>query len=66
MRGVYRKALFEGGVQERALAEETRSWAKAAGAWPRTAAMLHDIARSWDAEAAREDERARQDQMRYE
>lgn len=65
MRGVVSKAMFEGGKQERALAEEAQRWARAAAGRPRTAAMLHDLARSWDAEANREDERARQDQMRY-
>jgi hypothetical protein len=65
MRGVVSKAMFEGGKQERALAEETRRWARAAAGWPRTAAVLDDLARSWDAEGNREDERARQDQMRY-
>lgn len=66
MRGVVSKAMFEGGTQERALAEEARRWARTAAGWSRTAAMLHELARWWDAEGNREDERASQDQMRYE
>src|SRR5207247_2322107 len=66
MRGVVSKALFEGGGQERTLAEQTRGWASAAAGWPLTAAMLRRIARLWDSEGTREDERARQDQMRRE
>jgi hypothetical protein len=64
MRGVVSKAVYEGGEQERALAEEARGWARAAEGWPRTTAMLHELSRSWDRDAAQEDERARQDQMR--
>jgi hypothetical protein len=66
MRGTVSKAMFEGGAQERALADEARRWARAAAGWPRTQAMLLSLARSWDDMAAREDERARQDAMRYE
>lgn len=66
MRGVVSKAVFEGGGQERALAEQTRGWAATGARWPRTAATLRRIARMWDAEGDREDERARQDQMRRE
>jgi hypothetical protein len=64
MRGVHSKALYEGGKQERGLAEQYHGWARAAGAWPRTAAMLERIAQSWEADAQREDTRAEQDRLR--
>jgi len=66
MRGVYGKSAFEGGKQERALAENARRWAKLAKGHPRTVALLGAIAREWDAMADSEDVRARQDEMRYE
>jgi len=66
MRGVVSKAMFEGGRQERALADEARRWARSSARWPRTAAMLLSVARSWDTAAEREDERARHDEMRFE
>jgi hypothetical protein len=65
MRGVVTKAMFEGGDQERTLAGQARSWAKAAEKWPRTHGMLLRLAESWEAWAAHEDERAKQDGMRY-
>jgi hypothetical protein len=66
MRGVVSKAVFEGGGEERAMAEQARNWATIVARWPRTSAMLRRIARMWDAEGNREDQRARQDQMRRE
>jgi len=66
MRGAFNKAIYEGGKQERGLAEQARSWAKIAEKWPRTHAMLLEIAKDWDAHAEREDQRAKQDEMRYE
>jgi hypothetical protein len=66
MRGVVTKAAFEGGTKELKLAEEARQWARAAQGWPRTASMLLELAQSWEAQAVREDERAKLDQMRYE
>jgi hypothetical protein len=65
MRGVVSKAMFEGGRQERALAAECREWTKKALAYPRTAALLRNLAEVWDREATAEDERARKDQMRF-
>jgi hypothetical protein len=65
MRGVYSKALYEGGVKERELVEQYRTWAKATAGWPRTSAMLEGIAQSYDHDAEREDIRAQQDKMRY-
>ena len=65
MRGVVTKAMFEGGGQERALADQARSWAKAAENWPRTHDMLIRLAEAWQAWAGHEDERAKQDEMKY-
>jgi hypothetical protein len=65
MRGVYSKAFYEGGGQERALSQQHRSWAKSAVDWPRTAAMLERIAQGYDHDAEREDIRAQQDKMRF-
>jgi hypothetical protein len=64
MRGAHGKALYEGGKQESELAKQYRAWANAALAWSRTSALLERIADWWDREAAEEDVRARQDQMR--
>jgi hypothetical protein len=65
-RGVYSKALFEGGVQERELAKKWLNWAEIIGLrWPRTRAMLERIAASWEANAKREDESAEKDRHRF-
>ena len=64
MRGVYGKEIFEGGAQERALAEQNIRWAEIAVLWPRTAALLRAIATSWSREAQREDIEAAQRKLR--
>jgi hypothetical protein len=64
MRGMYSKSLYEGGLQERALAQKNRHWASLCAQWPRTSAMLSRIAQDWDMQAKQEDDRARQDMMR--
>jgi hypothetical protein len=66
MRGAWTKAPYEGGGQERALADQARAWAKASVVHPRTSAMLSTIAAMWESSAEAADVRARQDQMRYE
>ncbi len=66
MRGVYAKALYEGGKQEWALAEEIRGWAQKARKSPRTARLLERIAANWEAEAKREDISAAQMRSRDE
>ncbi len=58
------KAMYEGGGQERAFAAQAADWAKAAIKWPRAYSMLLQISRSWNEDAKREDERARQDEMK--
>jgi hypothetical protein len=58
-RGVTARGMLEGGAQERALAARYRDWASAVRQrWPRTASALDDLARIYDRDAQREDERA--------
>jgi hypothetical protein len=64
MRGVYSKAMYEGGNQEREFASQYRGWAKIAVEWPRTHKLLLAIADDWDADATHEDVRAAQRKMR--
>ena len=64
MRGVHGKPIYEGGEQERALALENVKSAELAAAWPRTSSMLAAIAKSWEADAQREDTEAAQRKMR--
>lgn len=65
-RGVYSKAMFEGGVEERSFAQTWRERAECLGLrWPRTRALFERIAESWDAHAKWEDERAEKDRLRY-
>jgi hypothetical protein len=66
MRGVVTKEMYEGGAQERTLAERARASARATAKWPRTAALWLKLAESLEFDAKREDERARQDEMWYE
>lgn len=66
MRGAFSKAMYEGGGQERAFAAQAADWAKAAIKWPRARLMLLQISRSWNEDAKREDEKARQDEMKFE
>lgn len=62
MRGTYRKALYEGGNQERSLAQQYRSWAAISRVrWPRMARVLEMIAEGWEENARREDQQAEQD-----
>jgi hypothetical protein len=64
MRGVYNKALYEGGDQERALASQYRGWADISRArWPRMARILEIIAEGWEEYARREDAEAEQDKL---
>ncbi|OFV81033.1 MAG: hypothetical protein A2W26_08970 [Acidobacteria bacterium RBG_16_64_8] len=58
-RGVVSKAMFEGGVKERSLAEEyRRSAKKITNRWPRAAAVLRRMADSYESDARREDAEA--------
>ncbi|MBY3258699.1 hypothetical protein HFO09_29765 [Rhizobium laguerreae] len=65
MRGVYSKPLFEGGKQERELAERYGQWRAATGhKYPRTRHLLAKISKRWTADAVEEDDRAARDRMR--
>lgn len=65
-RGVYSKAMFEGGTEERGFAQTWRERAECLGLrWPRTRALFERIAESWDVHAKWEDERAEKDRLRF-
>jgi hypothetical protein len=62
-RGVTSRARFDGGAQERAIAEKYDDYAKAVEAkWPRTAAMLIGIADDYRRQAEQHDRRSRLDE----
>ncbi len=63
-RGAFSKALYDGGQQERGLASRYRTWAEATRNWPRTSALLRQIADDWDYHAQRADTEAELDQLR--
>ncbi|WP_271629439.1 hypothetical protein [Caldicellulosiruptor sp. DIB 104C] len=65
-RGIITKSLFEGGTQERALAEQYRKYAeKQNTAFPKTASILKRIAESYELEARREDEEAEKRKLEW-
>lgn len=58
-RGVVQRAIGEGGVQERTIAERYASHARLVrDGWPRTARLMRAVAKSYEAEARGEDTRA--------
>jgi hypothetical protein len=58
-RGVTTRSPRDGGKQERALAETYRGWSKAtAFDWPRTSAILENLAKGYEEDARRQDESA--------
>ena len=58
-RGEIVRDPFEGGKQERDLAKQYRCWAEEVDVdWPRTGRVLRQLAKSYDRNATREDERA--------
>jgi len=65
MRGVTTRGPFDGGEQERALAERIGQWANLRTTYPRTYALLSQMAAAWRREGEREDERAKLDAMRF-
>lgn len=65
MRGVYSKAIGEGGQQERALAKQCQDWATAMPGSPRTSAMLMGVAESWLRDAERADQSAAKESLRW-
>jgi hypothetical protein len=65
-RGVTSRGPFEGGVQERALANRWRTWADQVGPrWPRSQRLLRVIAEQWEREARREDDEAEQNRIHF-
>jgi excisionase family DNA binding protein len=55
-RGVTRRGVYDGGQQERDLAQRYRDWSNTVrGEWPRTARILRTLADSYEQEARRED-----------
>lgn len=62
-RGVTWRGVYDGGSQERTLAEQYKQWSLAVQVhWPRNARILRAIAESYERDAVREDERAQLDQ----
>lgn len=62
-RGVTWRGVYDGGGQERTLAEQYKQWSLGVQVhWPRTARILRAIAESYERDAVREDERAQLDQ----
>jgi hypothetical protein len=59
LRGVWSKDLYEGGKQERELAEKFERYAKICSRWPRTTKALRSVANDYRSEAKEEDERAK-------
>jgi hypothetical protein len=55
MRGPHSRGVYEGGDQERDLANTNYQAAELSSAWPRTAALLQAIAKTWENEAKRAD-----------
>jgi len=64
-RGVYSKAINEGGDQERVLAGQYQQWADSANSYPRTSATLRSIADRWLSQSVDEDTRAEQGKMKW-
>ncbi|KJH65900.1 hypothetical protein [Chromobacterium violaceum] len=64
-RGVYSKAINEGGDQERRLAEQYQQWADDTHRYPRTSATLVSIADNWRQHAVKADTRAEQGKMKW-
>ncbi|WP_200964485.1 hypothetical protein [Achromobacter sp. Root83] len=65
LRGVYSKAIGEGGKQERELAAEAFGWAEVMPGFPRTAAMLRRIAENWQRYADQADLEAEADALKW-
>jgi excisionase family DNA binding protein len=58
-RGFTSRGVFDGGQQERSLAEKYRDWAASlTPQWPRTARMLRGLAESYERDARRNDSEA--------
>ncbi len=65
-RGATTKAMYEGGKQERQIAEHWLQMSEIVGLdWARTRNLLREISAYWDRHAALEDERSAKDRLRY-
>jgi hypothetical protein len=65
-RGVTSRGMLDGGQQERGLAERYNHWAEATKLeYPRTSAMLREIARSYENHARNFDDEAERNDWRY-
>jgi hypothetical protein len=61
-RGVTTRGVYDGGRQERDLAQQYRDWSGAVRAkWPRTSRILRSLSDSYERDARREDVRAELD-----
>ena len=59
LRGVTTRGVFDGGAQEKSLADKYRQDAAKIGArWPFTAQLLRQLSTSYEVEARREDQQA--------
>jgi hypothetical protein len=63
-RGVTSRAPFDGGQQERVLADQYRTEAAKMDAWPRTKKLLIGLAERWERMAQHEDDEVRQLRLR--
>ncbi|BBE23459.1 hypothetical protein MN0502_23420 [Arthrobacter sp. MN05-02] len=62
-RGMTTRGAYEGGAQERTLAEQYKQWNLGVQVqWPRTARILRAIAESYERDAVNQDQRAQLDQ----
>lgn len=64
MRGVYSKAIHEGGEQERAIADDYKKWALGMAEFTQTAAMLFRLSENWYHDAQEADLRADKEKLR--
>jgi hypothetical protein len=64
MRGVFSKGVYDGGEQERGLAQIAYAAAVGAASWPRTAALLRSIGRMWEDDGRRADLEAAKRRLR--
>jgi len=67
MRGIVTKALFEGGAQEMALAQQYKHWSNHIGiSHIRTRGVLDKIVKYWEADAKQEEDAAARNKLRFE
>jgi hypothetical protein len=64
MRGVTSRGAFEGGDQERDIAKQYQNWADGLTRWPRTRALLEELAVGYERDAEREDAEVRRRRLR--